>query len=184
MVKNTRKNKLGGKKMRNKKVSSRKYKKGGNHGNYGNYFGTGREGIKVKLYNRYVPDPFGQEAKLNIGDFITNTMNFGDKPKEGLFKFNGYNKNKNELYVKLIAFKMDDNNNYSHVNNPHEQTKSPQQFNEQFYTHETNKKINLIDPTNITTITTIKVGGKRRTLKALKTLKKSKKIKKSRKNRK
>ena len=37
MVKNTRKNKLGGKKMRNKKVSSRKYKKGGNHGNYGNY---------------------------------------------------------------------------------------------------------------------------------------------------
>lgn len=178
MVKHTRKNKLGGKKMRNKKVSSRKYKKGGT------IFGSGREGIQVKLYNRYVPDPFGQKAELKIGDFITTTMNFGDKPKEGLFKFNGYNKNKNKLYVELVAFKMDDNNNYSPVNNPHEQTKSPEDFHEKFYTEGTNKKINLIDPTNITTITTIKVGGKRRTLKALKTLKKSKKVKKSRKNRK
>ena len=77
MVKHTRKNKLGGKKMRNKKVSSRKYKKGGN------YFGTGREGregIKVKLYHRYVPDPFGQEAELNIGDKITGTIELGSSP--------------------------------------------------------------------------------------------------------
>ena len=174
MVKNTRKNKLGGKKMRNKKVSSRKYKKGGN------IFDSGREGIKVKLYNRYVPDPFGQEAQLNIGEKITGTIDFGDQAKEGLFKFNGYNKNKKELYVELVALKMDDNNKFSNVNNPHEQTKSPEDFHEKFYTL-TDKKINLIDPTNITTITTIKGGGKRRTLK---TLKKSKKVKKSRKNRK
>ena len=91
MVKHTRKNKLGGKKMRNKKVSSRKYKKGG----YG--FSTGREGIKVKLYNRYVPDPFGQEAELKIGEEITGTINFGDNPKEGLFKFNGYLYHYNQL---------------------------------------------------------------------------------------
>ena len=173
MVKHTRKNKLGGKKMRNKKVSSRKYKKGGN---YGNYFGTGREGIKVKLYNRYIPDPFGQDAVLNIGDKIKGTIESGIPQFEGKFEFKGYNKNKNELYVLLLERKID--NDFVKPNHPTEFPINPQQFNEKFYTEGTEKKINLIDPTNITTI---KVGGKRRTLK---TLKKSKKVKKSRKNRK
>ena len=174
MVKHTRKNKLGGKKMRNKKVSSRKYKKGGNYGNYGNYFGTGREGIKVKLYHRYVPDPFGQEAELNIGDKITGTIELGSSPLEGNFEFKGYNKNKNEMHVKLLQRKLD--GGFVEPNQHTEFTINPQQFNEKFYIQD--KKINLIDPTNITTI---KGGGKRRTLK---TLKKSKKVKKSRKNRK
>ena len=169
MVKHTSKNKLGGKKMRNKKVSSRKYKKGG----YG--FNTGREGIKVKLYNRYVPDPFGQEAELKIGEKITGTIELGSSPLEGKFEFNGYNKNKNEMHVQLLERKLD--GGFVKPNQHTEFTINPQQFNEKFYTL-TNKKINLIDPTNIKTIT---VGGKRRTLK---TLKKSKKVKKSRKNRK
>ena len=174
MVKHTRKNKLGGKKMRNKKVSSRKYKKGGN------IFGSHRKSIKVKLYNRYIPDPFGQDAVLNIGDEITGTINFGDEPKEGLFKFNGYNDGK--LYVQLLKYKSDGEFLVAHTSK--EYPKSPEDFHEKFYTKETNKKINLINQENITTIGG---GGKRRTLKrlkTLKTLKKSKKVKKSRKNRK
>jgi len=173
MVKHTRKNKLGGKKMRNKKVSSRKYKKGGTN------FGSGREGIQVKLYNRYVPDPFGQEAELKIGDKITGTIELGIPPLEGKFEFKGYNKNKNELYVLLLERKLDDD--FVKTNHLTEFPINPQQFNEKFYTQETNKKINLINQENITTIGG---GGKRRTLKRLKTLKKSKKVKKSRKNRK
>ena len=167
MVKHTRKNKLGGKKMRNKKVSSRKYKKGGN------IFGSDRKSIKVKLYNRYIPDPFGQDAVLNIGDKITGTINFGDQAKEGVFKFNGYNNG--ILYVQLLGYNSDGEFLVAHTSR--EYPKSPKEFHEQFYTQE-DKKINLIDQTNIKTIT---VGGKRRTLK---TLKKSKKVKKSRKNRK
>jgi hypothetical protein len=81
------------------------------------------------------------------------------------------------MHVQLLERKLD--GGFVKPNQPTGFTINPQQFNEKFYIQD--KKINLIDPTNITTITTIKGGGKRRTLK---TLKKSKKVKKSRKNRK
>lgn len=180
MVKHTRKNKLGGKKMRNKKVSSRKYKKGGNY--FASHNTSDRKSIKVKLYNRYIPDPFGQDAVLNIGDKIKGTIELGIPQFEGKFEFKGYNKNKNELYVLLLERKID--NDFVKPNHPTEFPINPQQFNEKFYTEGTEKKINLINQENITTIGG---GGKRRTLKrlkTLKTLKKSKKVKKSRKNRK
>ena len=190
MVNFTHKNKLGGKKRTNKrKVSSRKYKKRG-----GMMF-DGFKGIKVKLYDVYLPDPIGEESTLHKGDKI---VRISDEPTGYNNKiFLGYHPEKKLIHIKdddTLAFKynkMVDGKRISAVST----YLKPEEFDGKFKIFasgvkkknifgqyipiEQKRKIKLPDINNIEIVHG--GGGKRKTLKKSK---KSKKVKKSRKNRK